>query len=43
MIVLPANMDPMADNLKPEYYEAFGDYLIDVCKHYKEQYGIEFK
>ena len=31
------------DNLKPEYYGKFSDYLIDVCKHYKEQYGIEFK
>jgi O-glycosyl hydrolase len=37
------NIDPMADNLKPEYYEAFCDYLIEVCKHYKEQYGLEFK
>jgi O-glycosyl hydrolase len=37
------NVDPMQDNLKPEYYEAFCDYLINVCKHYKEQYGIEFK
>ena len=37
------NIDPMQDNLKPEYYGAFCDYLIDVCKHYKEQYGIEFK
>ncbi len=37
------NSDPMADNLKPEYYEAFCTYLVDVCKHYKEQYGIEFK
>lgn len=31
------------DNLKPEYYGKFCDYLIDVCKHYKEAYGIEFK
>lgn len=37
------NADPMKDNLKPEYYAAFCDYLIDVCKHYKEQYGLEFK
>ena len=37
------NVDPMQDNLKPEYYEAFCDYLIDVCKFYKEKYGIEFK
>ncbi len=31
------------DNLKKEYYDAFADYLVNVCKHYKEQYGIEFK
>ena len=31
------------DNLKPEYYSQFCDYLIEVCKHYKEVYGIEFK
>lgn len=37
------NIDPMHDNLKPEYYGAFCDYLVDVCKHYKDQYGIEFK
>jgi len=37
------NVDPMQDNLKPEFYEAFCDYLLDVCKHYKEKYGLEFK
>lgn len=37
------NEDPKKDNLKPEYYEAFCNYLIDVCKHYKDEYGIEFK
>jgi len=37
------NIDPMQDNLKPEFYAAFCDYLLDVCKHYKEQYGLEFK
>ena len=26
-----------------EYYEEFAHYLVDVCKHYKEAYGIEFK
>ncbi len=31
------------DNLKPEYYGQFCDYLIDVCKHFKEEYGVEFK
>ena len=37
------NVDPMQDNLKPEYYEVFCNYLLDVCKHYKDKYGIEFK
>ena len=37
------NIDPMQDNLKPEFYEAFCDYLLDVCKHYKQQHGIDFK
>lgn len=37
------NVDANADNLKPEYYTAFAEYLVNVCKHYKEQYGIEFK
>ncbi len=37
------NTDANADNLKPEYYRAFAEYLVNVCKHYKEQYGIEFK
>ena len=31
------------DNLKPEYYEEFARYLVDVCKHYKDEYGIEFR
>ena len=31
------------DNLRPEYYEAFAHYLVDVCKHYKDVYGIEFR
>lgn len=31
------------DNLKPEYYDAYCDYLVDVCKHYKKTYGIEFR
>lgn len=31
------------DNLKRESYEDFANYLVDVCKHYKDAYGIEFK
>lgn len=37
------NHDASEDNLKPEYYEAFCDYLIEVCVHYRDEYGIEFK
>ena len=37
------NKEAGKDNLKPEYYEEFAHYLVDVCKHYKDQYGIEFK
>ena len=37
------NKDGGKDNLKPEYYEEFAHYLVDICKHYKDQYGIEFK
>lgn len=35
--------DASENNLKPEYYEAFCDYLVEVCLHYKDEYGIEFK
>ena len=37
------NKDGGKDNLKPEYYEEFAHYLVDVCKHYKDRYGIDFK
>ena len=37
------NTDGSKDNLRPEYYEAFAHYLVDVCKHYKDTYGIEFR
>jgi len=37
------NEDGGKDNLNPEYYNDFAHYLVDVCKHYKEEYGIEFK
>ena len=37
------NTDGSKDNLKPEYYTAFANYLVDVCKHYKNTYGIEFR
>ena len=34
------NSNGWKDNLKPEYYEEFAHYLVDVCKHYKDEYGI---
>lgn len=37
------NTDGGKDNLKPEYYEEFAHYLVDVCKHYKDEYNIDFK
>lgn len=37
------NHDASIDNLKPEYYDAFCDYLIAVCQYYKDEYGVEFK
>ena len=35
--------DKWKDNLRPDCYEAFADYLIDVCKHFKETYNLEFR
>lgn len=37
------NEDAGKDNLKSECYGEFAHYLVDVCKHYKDVYGIEFK
>ncbi len=37
------NVNAVDDNLRPECYEAFANYLVDVCVHYKERYGIEFR
>lgn len=37
------NFNGNDDNLKPENYGLFCDYLVDVCKHYKDRYGLEFK
>lgn len=36
------NRKATEDNLRPEYYEAFARYLVEVCKHYRDEYGIEF-
>lgn len=37
------NDDALKDNLKPEFYGAFCDYLIDVCKYYKRQFNVNFR
>jgi len=31
------------DNLPRKNYRAFAQYLIDVCRHYRDQYGIVFR
>ncbi len=31
-----------SDNLPREMYKSFAQYLVDVCRHYKDVYGIEF-
>lgn len=30
------------DNLRVDMYDTFAHYLVDVCKHYKDVYGLEF-
>ena len=37
------NANAGKDNLNPAYYQDFAHYLVDVCKHYRDEYGIEFK
>ncbi len=37
------NTSASSDNLKPEYYQAFANYLVDVCKFYKDSFNLEFK
>lgn len=37
------NVDPNDDNLNPDYYADFAHYLVDVCRHMKDAYGIEFR
>jgi len=31
------------DNLKEEYYADFAQYLVDVCLHFRDAYGIRFR
>ena len=37
------NNDALKDNLKPEYYGQICDYLIDVCKYYKQRFNVNFR
>lgn len=37
------NTPASSDNLKPENYQAFAQYLVDVCKFYKDSFNIAFK
>lgn len=37
------NTPATADNLRPDMYEAFAHYLVDVCRHYRDRYGLEFR
>ena len=32
-----------ADNLKSDYFDDFADYLSEVAKHFKEEWGITFR
>jgi len=36
------NTNASLDNLKPQYYEAFAQYLVDVCTFYRDSFNIEF-
>lgn len=37
------NTSASSDNLKPAYYQAFAEYLVDVCRFYKDSFNLEFK
>jgi O-glycosyl hydrolase len=37
------NHNPYHDNLHPDNYDAFCTYLVDVCKHYSDRYGVTFR
>ncbi|MEO7424302.1 MAG: glycoside hydrolase, partial [Fibrobacteria bacterium] len=36
-------MEDGSDNLKPDYFEAFADYLTDVTKHLQDSSGFRFR
>ncbi len=35
--------DDGSDNLKQDYFDDFADYLTEVAKHYREEWGITFR
>lgn len=35
--------DAAKDNLRPDCYAAFAEYLVDVCRYYRDSLGIEFR
>ena len=35
------NSNPGANNLKDDCYDDFAEYLAEVCKHYRDDWGIE--
>ncbi len=37
------NEPATADNLREDMYGKFADYLVTVCKHYNDKYGITFR
>ena len=37
------NQQATQDNLRSDCYTPFAQYLTDVCRHYKDTYGLEFR
>lgn len=37
------NDDPKQDNLAPENYAEFAQYLLDACRYFRDSLGIEFR
>ncbi|GKX28917.1 hypothetical protein SH1V18_13970 [Vallitalea longa] len=37
------NTFPWDDNLKEEYFDEFADYLTEVVKHFRDEWGITFR
>lgn len=36
------NEDPLKDNVAPERYSDFADYLVDVCSYFRDSLGVVF-